>query len=203
MNLNIIDAADIVREDPDENDENGEEEDEEEEEEEQVVKRRRGKDRSWNHIASFPNMEQFKETEIYASLKTEMKRNNRHETEDYHLEIFVCRFFRKAGWKLCPRTIRVGYSTTSQDIVVWETDDNEHQHEEDPNFDTGINYHWTAGFTYLFVICYSFIFVIDQEEVVRRHMEAKVKRNILILRELRAKNLVNGAGKLPTQAQVS
>ena len=33
MNLNIIDAADIVREDPDENDENGEEEDEEEEEE--------------------------------------------------------------------------------------------------------------------------------------------------------------------------
>ena len=49
----------------------------------------------------------------------------------------------------------------------------------------------------------SFIFVIDQEEVVRRHMEAKVKRNILILRELRAKNLVNGAGKLPTQAQVS
>ena len=140
--MNIIDAADILRED--ENEDIGEEDEEEEVDEEegdQEPKRRRGKDRVWNQIGSFANMDQWKGSDICADVTNEMTRNTQHDTFDYHFDVFVCHYSRKHGWKPCPRIVRVGFSTTSQEIVVWENEGGHHQHEEDPNFETGTNYH--------------------------------------------------------------
>ena len=186
--MDIIDAADILPEQrPDENEASGEETEEEEEENVEEPRRRRGKERSWDQIGSFSTVAEFKSSEIHTELTAQMTRNNKHpnKEEEFQYDTYVCAYFRKRGWKSCPKTVRVGYSQTSQDIVVWSTD-NEHQHELDPDYDTTINFRWTA----------------EQEEVVRRHLQARHKRNALILRELREKNLVNGAGKLPTVAQV-
>ena len=126
--MNIIDAADILRED--ENEDIGEEDEEEEVDEEegdQEPKRRRGKDRVWNQIGSFANMDQWKGSDICADVTNEMTRNTQHDTFDYHFDVFVCHYSRKHGWKPCPRIVRVGFSTTSQEIVVWENEGGHHQ----------------------------------------------------------------------------
>ena len=96
----------------------------------------RGKDKIWSQIDRFANNDQYKGSEIYTKLTAEMTRNNKYNTEDYHIDVYVCKHFKKRGWKSCPRSVRVGYSRTSSDIFVWEAADSEHQHEQDPNFDT-------------------------------------------------------------------
>ena len=145
----------------------------------------RGKDKIWSQIDRFANNDQYKGSEIYTKLTAEMTRNNKYNTEDYQIDVYVCKHFKKRGWKSCPRSVRVGYSRTSSEIFVWEAADSEHQHEQDPDFDTAGNFNWTAG----------------QAEVVRKHMHMHMRLN-LILNELRVNNLVNGGGKLPTLAQV-
>ena len=83
----------------------------------------------------------FLSGEIITEVNQQMNRNNKSENQDYRIDTFVCCYFKKRGWKDCPRAVR--------------------------------------------------------------HMQAKTKRNELILKELREKHLLNGAGKLPTVAQVS
>ena len=183
---NLEDAADLEPEVPgDEGDvETDTEEDEENEEDEE--KRRRGKDRDWKEVASFPNKEQFRASEIHIELSAEMTRHNIHKGETLHTHLYVCRYYKKRGWKRCDRAVRVGFSQSGDDIVVWETDD-EHKHEVQPDFATPVNYSWTS----------------EQCQVIRRHIQARSKRTNLILRELRDQNLVNGAGLLPTKDQVA
>ena len=186
-NIILQDAADLPLQPQGENENNGDDETEEEEEVdvEEGAKAKRGKDKSWIQIGHFANNDQYKGSEIYTKLTAEMTRNNKYNTEDYHIDVYVCKHFKKRGWKSCPRSVRVGYSRTSSEIFVWEAADSEHQHEQDPHFDTAGNFNWTAG----------------QAEVVRQHMHMHMRLN-LILNELRVKNLINGGGKLPTLAQV-
>ena len=186
MDVNLQDTADVEVEDlADEGDVETQTETEEEEEDEEP-KRRRGKDRVWKEVASFPNKEQFRASEIHVELSAEMTRQNIYKGEDRHTHLYVCRYFKKHGWKRCHRAVRVEFSQTAFDIVVCETDDS-HIHEEEPGFATPVNYHWTS----------------EQCQVIRRHIQARSKRANLILRELRDKNLVNGAGLLPSKDQVA
>ena len=187
-NIILQDAADLPLQPQGENENNGDDETEEEEEVdvEEGAKAKRGKDKSWIQIGHFANNDQYKGSEIYTEMTAEMIRNNNYDAEEYQNDVFFCKFYKKRGWKSCPRRVRVGYSQTSSEIFVWEVEDSEHQHEEDPDFDTPVNFNWTA----------------EQAEVVKRHLPSKFKRNNLILNELRANNLVNGAGKFPTLAQV-
>ena len=186
-NMNFVDAADIPLEQyEDDNDASGEDTQEDEENNEEP-RRKRGKDRSYSQTHAFSNVDEFQGSEIYTELNQQMTRNNKSENKDYKIDTFVCGYFKKRGWKACPRALRVGYSKTSQDVIVWEAADSDHQHEVDADHATLVNYNWTSS----------------QEEVIHRHMEAKTKRNELIRKELRDKNLLNGAGKLPTVAQVS
>ena len=185
--MNFVDAADIPLEQyEDDNDASGEDTQEDEENNEEP-RRKRGKDRSYSQTHAFSNVDEFQGSEIYTELNQQMTRNNKSENKDYKIDTFVCGYFKKRGWKACPRALRVGYSKTSQDVIVWEAADSDHQHEVDADHATLVNFNWTSS----------------QEEVIHRHMQAKTKRNELILKELRDKNLLNGAGKLPTVAQVS
>ena len=188
MDINPQDTADIeLEERADDVEGDGEETEEtEEEEEDEEPKKRRGKDREWKELASFPNKEQFRASEIHIELSAEMTRQNIYKGEDCHNHLYVCRYFKKQGWKRCHRAVRVGFSQTSFDIFVCETDGG-HIHEEEPGFATPVNYHWTP----------------EQCQVIRRHIQARSKRINLILRELRDQNLVNGTGLLPTKDQVA
>ena len=186
MDINLQDAAELGVEDTgDEGDvETGTETEEDEENEEPM--RRRGKDKDWKEVASFPDKEQYRASEIHNEISSEMTRHNKYRGEDFLIHLHVCRYYKRAGWKRCDRSVRVGFSQTSHDIVVWETDDG-HNHEEEPEFATPVNYHWTE----------------QQCEVIRRHIQARSKRTNMILKELRDKNLTNGAGILPSKDQVA
>ena len=102
----------------------------------------RGKDGVWKELASFPNTDQFIASDIYSELSAEMTRHNIYKGKDCHSHLYVCRYFKKQGWKRCHRAVRVGFSQTSFEIFVWGTDD-QHIHEEEPRFATPVNYHWT------------------------------------------------------------
>ena len=185
--MNFVDAADIPLEQYEDDNEASGEDTQEDEENNEEPRRKRGKDRSYSQTHAFSNVDEFQGSEIYTELNQQMTRNNKSENKDYKIDTFVCGYFKKRGWKACPRAFRVGYSKTSQDVIVWEAADSDHQHEVDADHATLVNFNWTSS----------------QEEVIHRHMEAKTKRNELIRKELRDKNLLNGAGKLPTVAQVS
>ena len=146
----------------------------------------RGKDRVWKELASFPNTDQFIASDIYSELSAEMTRHNIYKGKDCHSHLYVCRYFKKQGWKRCHRAVRVGFSQTSFEIFVWGTND-QHTHEEEPGFATPVNYHWTP----------------EQCQAIHRHIQFRSTRINLILQELRDQNLVNGAGLLPTKDQVA
>ena len=146
----------------------------------------RGKDRVWRELASFPNTDQFRASDIQIELSSEMTRHTIYKGEDCHNHLYDCRYFKKKGWKRCHRAVRVGFSQNSFEIFVWETDD-QHIHEEEPGFVTPVNYHWTP----------------EQCQAIRRHIQFRSTRINLILQELRDQNLVNGTGLLPTKDQVA
>ena len=197
MDLRLLDAADIPREEVEEgvddeeetggdtNEDTGEETGEEEE---NVTghKRKRGKDREWKEHSSFPSKEHYQASEIFAEIKSQMTRNRVQSLPNSRHELFACRHAKKSGWMPCKKVYKVVYPHTSFEIVVYETEDI-HVHEEDPKSHTKDYYHWTEA----------------QVAVIRRYLKTKVSRNKLILRELRDEGLVNGSGRLPTLAQAN
>ena len=76
------------------------------------------------------------------------------------------------------------FLNTSMDIMTFCTIE-EHFHEEDPNYSTKSNYHWTA----------------QQEAIVLRGIKNNVK-NSLILRNIKDEGAVNGSGIFPNLVQV-
>ena len=199
MDINLQDAADIELEEraddvdgdgedteTDDVDGDGNDTETEEDEENEEPKRKRGKDREWKDLASFPNKEEFRASEIHIELSTEMTRHNKYLGKDCLNHLYVCRYYKKPGWKRCNRAVRVGFAQSSFEIFVWESED-EHKHEKEEGYATPVNYHWTP----------------EQCQVIHRHIQSKSKRINLILRELRDENLVNGTGLLPTKLQVA
>ena len=195
MDFNLQDAADLAEagrhegaeEEHEQHLEQGsDEENDEEDDEENAPKKRRGKDREWKLTANFANQDIYKDSDIYTEIKSEMYRNRNWNTEDSRVELYLCNYSRKAGYKSCPRLFRVEYSHTSLDIFVYGTED-EHQHEEDPEYQTNLNYRWTEA----------------QEEVIHQHLRTGGKSNKIIWRQLRDDNLTNASGRLPTLEQVA
>ena len=97
---------------------------------------------------------------------------------------FVCKYASKRGWKYCPRQYKVCFLHKVMNIMIYCTPE-EHCHEEDENYTTKENYHWTK----------------TQEEIIIKAIKNNVK-NSLILRELKEKAAVNGSNKFPTLGQV-
>ena len=101
--MNFVDAADIPLEQyEDDNDASGEDTQEDEENNEEP-RRKRGKDRSYSQTHAFSNVDEFQGSEIYTELNQQMYRNNKSENKDYKIDTFVCGYFKKRGWKACPR----------------------------------------------------------------------------------------------------
>ena len=67
-----------------------------------------------------------------------------HQTENITTEVAEGgKYYDKKGWKSCPRQYKVCILKTSFHIMVFCTIE-KHCHEEDPNYDTKTNYHWTS-----------------------------------------------------------
>ena len=121
--------------------------------------RKRGKDLLWQEVERFDNPEAFNRSQIKMELDRKMRKHRVWRSAGARNQGFVCKVFRKQGWKSCPRKYRVSlfyqsccdhvnesqvmYLNTSFSIVVLSTSE-EHHHEEKPDFSTKENYHWTA-----------------------------------------------------------
>ena len=132
MDFNLQDVADIPEEQDTEDTEEGSEEEEGEVNDgdgDAGGKRGRGKDKSWSQIGMFTTNEEFKGSEIHSELTKSMRKDNPYDTEDFKMHIYVCKHFKKQGWKSCPRRVRVGYDKSSSGVTVWQVDDSDHNHE--------------------------------------------------------------------------
>ena len=184
MDLHLEDAA-AVEQQLEERVDAGTEDDEESDEGEDGAPRKRGKDIPYKELAAFSCKEEMEASELHLEITTQFERKRTHNSEECRTEFHYCRHYNKKGWERCPRILRVVFAHTSKDIFVSENEDHRHQVKEAQG--AGSKYMWTKA----------------QEDLIRLFLKSKTKSNQLILREMRAQNMVNAAGKLPTAAQVT
>ena len=73
-----------------------------------------------------------------------MLRKKTWNTELARNENFVCKYREKRGFKSCPTQYKLCYLSTSMHIVLFSNNE-DHIHEEDSDYDTRVNYHWTLA----------------------------------------------------------
>ena len=156
----------------------------EEEEEETIKVRTRGKDIDWQDLELFDGPDEYNRSEIKKEICEIMIRKKQWRNNESRCENFVCKYFDKRGWKKCLRQYKICYLNSCMQIMIFTTVE-KHCHEEDLEYCTKENYHWTS----------------QQEAIIIRGIKNNVK-NSLIMRNLRDEKATNGNGFYPTLLQL-
>ena len=107
------------------------------------VKKTRGKDIVWQEIEVFSNPIEYKNSNFKKEIDG-MLRKKTWNTELARNENFVCKYREKRGFKSCPAQYKLCYLSTSMHIVLF-SNNGDHLYEEDSEYDTRVNYHWTLA----------------------------------------------------------
>ena len=151
--------------------------------EEVMVRKTRGKDIDWEEIEVFSNPVEFKQSNFKKEIDEFMSWKNIWNTELARNENYVCKFKEKRGYKSCQKQYKLCFLSTSMHIAIF-CNGQEHLHEEDTEFSTKINYHWTNS----------------QTKIVEQGLIARVPNKVILKNLKDAGEMSNG--KYPTLAQV-
>ena len=69
--------------------------------------RKRGKDLNWQEVERFDSPQEFNRSEMKVKLDREMRKNRVYTSGGARNQGYVCKVFRKQGWKSCPFKFRV------------------------------------------------------------------------------------------------
>ena len=109
----------------------------------EIAKKGRGPDIDWQELARYRSQKEFNEGSFNEELKV-MSRRKVYMTEQTEVANYVCKYSKKAGYKVCNVQYKVCYLQTSMDILIF-TNEQTHHHEEEKNYSTPINFHWTLA----------------------------------------------------------
>ena len=108
-----------------------------------AVAARRGKYVEWEEHENFENNTGFDSSDVKAKIKEFMTRRNTWKTTWATNENYSSNFPNKKVFKSCPRPFKVCFISTCFKIEVFSNME-EHCHQEDLDFVTAVNYHWTG-----------------------------------------------------------
>ena len=139
----------------------------------------------WEENKIFCNLEEYKLSRIYQENQIDriMSRQKCYNTEMSRTENWCCKFSKRKGFKICEVLYKIFYLSTSFDIIVF-SNKKKHQHEDDPEYSTSVNFHWTK----------------PQEDIIRQGIK-DMTDNKKILRNIKDANLTSG-GKFPNLVQL-
>ena len=155
-------------------------------EEEPTKSKGKGKDVIWEYSAEYKSSNEFNMSEFKKEIIETFTRRKSWQTEEAKNYNFCCKYQNKKGFKSCLRQLKICYLSTCHTVVVFSNLES-HCHEEDLNYVTKKNYHWTSS----------------QEKVIADHIKYPGKNNNqIILRQFKDEGLTNGSGFYPTLAQL-
>ena len=148
----------------------------------EIAKKGRGPDIDWQELARYKSQKEFNEGSFNEELKV-MSRRKVYMTEQAEVANYVCKYSKKAGYKVCNVQYKVCYLQTSMDILIF-TNEQTHHHEEEKNYSTPVNFHWTLA----------------QEEIIMKGIRDATSNKLILRNIIEAKESTNG--KYPTLGQL-
>ena len=112
-------------------------------------KKVRGKDIEWLELVSFDTVEEYNNSDELKMIKDDYTKNRTREWDYGTVEVYTCRYSRRAGYNPCKWQLKVTFKSNSQEVTIEKNVEGEdHVHEVDEEYDHGgTGFRWTLSQT--------------------------------------------------------
>ena len=95
----------------------------------------RGKDLIWKDFDQFDSAEDFNSSDLRKKLGEEFTLRRKNEWDYADIEIYTCKFARRAGFIPCPWQLKVSFLSNSDAVLVETCEEtSDHIHNADPDY---------------------------------------------------------------------